>query len=167
MRSSIAVCLSVLALAGSISSCKQSDPKASIQRRKAGAQNDSALERGTANLNLTFSADQLARFFVGTENLTYRLTYMRAALSGSVSFDGSGRSVLALRDLPNDQSADLVLEIYENTALKVAGKFAATKLKSGDNSLAVTEFTTDGVDINAGWNGKSLQGNHLWKVDAN
>lgn len=146
-----------------LASCQ---PAGKVQARRKAAQGagESAPATGQSDLTLTFTDQAFQNYKVGTTDLTYVFKYQGAKLNGPIVFQGN-QGTLNFTSLPTNIPGEIRLEVYASSALKMAGVQSNVTLKAGPNQIALTNFIVDGIDINSGWDGKSFQGNHVWKLE--
>lgn len=147
-----------------LASCQ---PANKVQVRKKGirgAADSSGPATGQSNLRISFSDQAFQQYKVGTANLTYVFKYHGARFDGPIEFQGT-QAALSFSNLPTNLSGDVFLEVYRSSALKMVGLQPNVELKNGANELTLSNFSVDGVEINSGWDGKTFQGNHVWKLE--
>lgn len=149
------------------------DNKQTIQRRQAGTDKDTnsgegdvttGPKTGNANLNLSFADTKFKEVGLTLAGLTYKFLYHGAANEGAIAFQ-NGKSTLNFQSLPSNKAGDIRLEVYLDQAFVFVGVLPKVVLKNGENDLELTDFATDNVELNVGWDGKSFQGNVVWKLE--
>ncbi len=155
-----------------IASCTNANKTNRIQRvranggdKNAGTGDSSNLPKtGNANLTVSFDNSKFGSFNMST--VTYKFLFLGASAQGPVVFTNNVANIV-LSNLPSNVSDDIRLEIYENNQFQMVGRAPKVTLKAGNNTVQITDFTAENVELNGAWDGKSFQGNAAWKIEGN
>lgn len=155
-----------------VASCTNANKVNRIQRTKAkkdasadGSGSSTNLPKtGAANLTVNFSNEKFSSLNMSA--LSYRFLYLGVSMQGPIVFQGSLAS-LSLANLPTNVADDVRLEVYENNQFQMIGRAPKVTLKAGNNQVTITDFTSENVEINGAWDGKSFQGNAAWNIEGN
>lgn len=160
---------------GFIAACTNANKVNRIQRVRANGNANGGTgngdvnnlpKTGNANLTVTFSDAKFVEMGLNMSSLTYKFIYLGASAQGPIVFTSNNASI-ALSNLPTNMADDVRLEVYDNNQFQMVGRAPKVTLKAGNNTVQITEFTAENVELNGAWDGKSFQGNAAWKIEGN